>query len=86
MRSVSGYGAGGYGDGDSGGNRSAVSADLASILPRSPLAEESANGDWEFEVQFMVELKPPKPADRRDADTASPNFASAANNTLEATR
>lgn len=56
------YGGGGGGGGYGGGGRSAPSADLAGILPRSPLAEESANGDWEFEVQFMVQLKPPQEA------------------------
>jgi len=55
------YGGGG-GGGGFGGGAAAPRADLAGILPLSPLAEESANGDWEFEVQFMVQLKPPRDA------------------------
>ncbi len=62
-----GYGGGGaYGgnnyEGGGGGGGGAASLNLAGILPRSPLAEEPMNGDWEFEVQFMVQLKAPKDA------------------------
>ncbi len=51
-----------FGGGGFGGGRAAPSADIADILPVSPLAEESTNGDWEFVMQFMVELKSPQAA------------------------
>ena len=66
-----GYGGGSYGGGGGGGGAyggggaragGAPRADVAAILPQAPLAEESANGDWEFEVQFAVQLKAPRDA------------------------
>ena len=46
-------GGGGYGGGGAG------SADLASLLPRRPLSEEDRSNDWQFEIQWKVELRSP---------------------------
>lgn len=49
------FGAGGYG----GGGRTGGSANINELVPQSPLAEESRQGDWEFEIEWIVELKDP---------------------------
>ncbi|MEM7626436.1 MAG: type IV pilus assembly protein PilM [Planctomycetota bacterium] len=51
------YGGGAaYGE---GGNRTVSSANINELVPQSPLADESRQGDWEFEIEWIVELKPP---------------------------
>ncbi len=66
------YGGGGYARGGGVG-----ASDLASLLPKRPLAEEDRSGDSQFEIQWKVELRnptgsaqEPDPADTEQAPEA----------------
>ena len=66
-----GYGGGaefgGYGGGGAAG-RTFSNTNLGEIVPTSPLAAESKHQDWEFEIEWIVELKAPLDA-RPKVDT-----------------
>ncbi|MEE9403797.1 MAG: type IV pilus assembly protein PilM [Algisphaera sp.] len=65
-------GASAYGGGRGGaGGGEATTVNVSEILPRSPLADESVDGDWEFVVQLIVELRSPEAARPRVDHTPS---------------
>ena len=67
-----GYGGGAYGGGAYGGGASAT--DLASLLPKRPMLEEDRSEDYQFELQWKVELLNPKGETPAESDTTDPGF------------
>ncbi len=67
--SPSAYGAGG--GGHAGGGAGAT--DLASLLPKRPLAEEDRSGDFQFTIEWKVELRNPTAAVAESPDQADPS-------------
>ena len=65
---MGGYGGmpGGYGGGGYGGGAGAT--DLASLLPVRPLTDEDRSEDYQFEIQWKVELRDPTGSTTTQAD------------------
>ncbi len=75
-----GYGAGGYGAGggygDAGGygaGGTASATDLAMLLPQRPLVEEDRSGDYQFVIQWKVELRNPNPKGEAKPESTDPD-------------
>jgi type IV pilus assembly protein PilM len=63
-------GPGGFGTGGGGASLNAT-ANLDELLPPRPLADEDRSNDWQFEIEFIVELRSPQDARPRTDPTPS---------------